>query len=104
MLAAGETYSVREFVELAFAQIGHRIEWRGRVSTNRTSMRTVATSSSPLSGIFPADVDRLLGDLSKVQQRLGWRHKIEFADLAREMVEDAPALLGTEGRLYNRSG
>ena len=30
MLAAGETYSVREFVELAFAQIGHRIEWSGR--------------------------------------------------------------------------
>jgi len=39
-----------------------------------------------------------------VQQRLGWRHRIEFADLAREMVENAPALLGTEGRLYNRSG
>ena len=30
VLATGETYSVREFVELAFAQIGHRIEWRGR--------------------------------------------------------------------------
>ena len=53
-----ETYSVREFVELAFAQIGHRIEWRGRVSTKRASMRTVATSSSPLSGIFPADLGR----------------------------------------------
>ena len=30
MLATGETYSVREFVELAFARVGHRIEWRGR--------------------------------------------------------------------------
>ena len=54
----GGTYSVREFVELAFAQIGHWIEWRGRVSTKRASTRTAATSSSPLSAVFPADLGR----------------------------------------------
>jgi GDP-D-mannose dehydratase len=36
-----------------------------------------------------------------VQQRLGWRHRIEFADLAREMVESDLALLETEGRRYD---
>jgi GDPmannose 4,6-dehydratase len=43
----------------------------------------------------------LLGDPSKARQRLGWRHKIEFADLVREMVECDLALLETEGRRYD---
>ena len=102
----GETYSVREFVELAFAQIGHRIEWRGR-GVNEEGID--AHGGDVLVAVIRGISGRLrsIGCSAiclKVQQRLGWRHKIEFADLAREMVEGAPALLGTEGRLYNRSG
>ena len=65
----GETYSVREFVELAFAQIGHRIEWRGRLSTKRASMRTAVTHSSPsIRGI--SDRPRLIC-CSAIRQRRG---------------------------------
>ena len=60
----------------------------------------VVTCSSPsIRGI--SEVDMLLGDPSKARQRLGWRHKIEFADLVREMVECDLALLETEGRRYD---
>ena len=105
MLATGETYSVREFVELAFAQIGHRIEWRGR-GVDEESID--AHGGDVLVAVIRGISGRLRSiGCSAICLRcssLGWRHKIEFADLAREMVEGAPALLGTEGRLYNRTG
>ena len=103
VLATGETRSVREFVELAFAQTGRRIEWRGRgvdeegIDAHGGGV-LVAVDPRYFS---PTEVDMLLGDPSKARQRLGWRHKIEFADLVREMVESDLALLETEGRRYD---
>jgi GDPmannose 4,6-dehydratase len=103
VLATGETHSVREFVELAFAQVGRKITWRGRgVDEQGIDARggEVLVAVDPRY-FRPTEVDRLLGDPSKARQRLGWHHKIGFADLVREMVESDLALLETEGSRYN---
>src|SRR5437870_4003317 len=103
VLATGEAHSVREFVELACAQVGREIAWRGRgVDEQGIDARNGAVLVAVDPRYFrPTEVDRLLGDPSKAQQRLGWHHKIGFAELVREMVESDLALLETEGSRYN---
>jgi GDPmannose 4,6-dehydratase len=88
VLATGETHSVREFVELAFAAIGRDIEWQGRgVDEVGRCSRTGAVLVSINPRYFrPTEVDLLLGDPSKARERLGWRHTTGFADLVTEMV------------------
>jgi GDPmannose 4,6-dehydratase len=44
----------------------------------------------------PTEVDLLLGDPSKARHRLGWRHKVTFPELVREMVDNDIALLHAE--------
>jgi GDPmannose 4,6-dehydratase len=89
VLATGESHSVREFVELAFAQIGRRIAWRG---AGRDEQGVDAASGEVLVEIDPryfrpAEVDALLGDPTKARSKLGWSHRTSFRELVREMVE-----------------
>jgi GDPmannose 4,6-dehydratase len=89
VLATGETHSVREFVEKAFARVGRRIEWTGRGAAERgveAGTGRVLVEIDP--GYFrPTEVDSLIGDPSKARQKLGWRHKVSFAQLIEEMVD-----------------
>jgi GDPmannose 4,6-dehydratase len=89
VLATGENHSVREFVELAFAKVGRRIDWRGADADEEgLDADTGAVLVKVDSRYFrPTEVDLLLGDPSKAHQVLGWRHKTSFADLVGEMVE-----------------
>lgn len=95
VLATGETHSVREFVELAFAEIGKKIVWRGE-GVNEEGVD--ATSGNVLVKIDPryfrpTEVDMLQGDSSKARKVLGWTHKITFPELVKEMVaEDLKAV------------
>jgi GDPmannose 4,6-dehydratase len=88
VLATGETRSVREFVELAFAEVGRNIEWRGKgieeTGVDRTSGKTVVR----IDPIYfrPTEVDELIGDATKARQKLGWKPKTTFAELVKEMV------------------
>jgi GDPmannose 4,6-dehydratase len=88
VLATGETHSVREFVERAFAQIGVALEWRGQgVDETGVDAETGRTLVKVDPRYFrPTEVDLLLGDPSKARRRLGWRHKIAFDQLVAEMV------------------
>jgi GDPmannose 4,6-dehydratase len=88
VLATGETRSVREFVELAFAEVGRSIEWRGE-GVDETGVDTA--SGKTLVRIDPAyfrptEVDLLIGDATKARDKLGWKPKTTFAELVREMV------------------
>jgi len=88
VLATGETHSVREFVELAFAEVGRRIEWKGKdVEEKGVDSKTgdVLVAIDPRY-FRPTEVELLLGDPSKAHAKLGWRHKTSFPDLVREMV------------------
>ena len=88
VLATGETHSVREFVELAFAETGRTIEWQGEgVSEIGIEKETGKTRVMIDPRYFrPTEVDLLLGDPSKAKQRLGWEHTTSFPALVAEMV------------------
>jgi len=72
VVATGETHSVREFCQLAFARAG--LDWERRVIVDPALVR-------------PADVDLLVGDVSKARRVLGWRSKTSFGGLVEMMVE-----------------
>jgi GDPmannose 4,6-dehydratase len=89
VLATGEAHSVREFVELAFHQVGIKLDWRG---TGTQEKGVEAASGRVLVEIDPryfrpAEVDVLIGDPSKARQKLGWHHKVSFEELVAEMVQ-----------------
>lgn len=72
VLASGETHSVEEFIDLAFAEIGIE-DWRPYVRQSGEFER-------------PAEVDILLGDPSKAEQELGWSREVDFRGLVSRMV------------------
>lgn len=88
VLATGEQHTVREFTELAFAEVGRTLNWSGR-GTNEVGID--AATGETLVAVDPryfrpTEVDSLLGDATKARTKLGWRHKTIFADLVRDMV------------------
>jgi GDPmannose 4,6-dehydratase len=89
ILATGESHTVREFVEKAFAHLGRKIVWRG---SGKDEQGIDAADGRVLVEIDrryfrPTEVDSLLGDASKALAKLGWRHKTTFDALVKEMVE-----------------
>ena len=88
VLATGENHSIREFVERAFAEVGRTIEWSGEGLDEigrdaRTGQALVAVDPRYFR---PTEVEQLIGDPSKANQKLGWRHEVGFEELVREMV------------------
>jgi GDPmannose 4,6-dehydratase len=73
VVATGESYSVREFIEAAFGYAG--LDWEKYIAFDPRYLR-------------PAEVDHLLGDASKARERLGWRPRVGFAELVRSMVDN----------------
>jgi GDPmannose 4,6-dehydratase len=71
-VATGETHSVRELCELAFAVAG--LEWEEHVVVDERFLR-------------PAEVDLLVGDPTKARESLGWRRDVDFPRLVEMMVE-----------------
>jgi GDPmannose 4,6-dehydratase len=88
VLATGETRSVRQFVELAFAEVGRSIAWRGKgvdeTGVDKKSGKTVVRIDPVY--FRPTEVELLIGDASKARQKLGWKPKTSFAELVKEMV------------------
>ena len=73
VVATGETHSVAEFAELAFAVVGIK-NWQDYVKVDPALLR-------------PADVDLLIGDPTKAREKLGWRPEVSFPQLVQMMVE-----------------
>jgi GDPmannose 4,6-dehydratase len=78
VLATNETHSVREFVELAFEQVG--LDWKEFVKHDSRYER-------------PAEVDLLIGDASKAKKLLNWEPQVRFEELVRIMVDADLALI-----------
>jgi GDPmannose 4,6-dehydratase len=89
VLATGEEHSVREFVEKAFTCIGRNIKWHGTgLAEQGVDTRDGRVLIEIDKHYFrPTETDALLGDPSKARQKLGWRHKVTFDELVREMVD-----------------
>ena len=89
VLATGETTPVRTFVEWAFADIGVTLRWDGEGVGEKgycTESGRCLVEVDPRY-FRPTEVELLLGDPTKAQAKLGWRHETSVRDLAREMVE-----------------
>jgi GDPmannose 4,6-dehydratase len=88
VLATGVAYTVREFVELAFQEVGIVLEWQGSGLDEKgvdTKTGRVFVEIDPRY-FRPSEVDFLLGDASKAKEILGWEHKTGFQNLVKEMV------------------
>jgi len=88
VLATGETHSVREFVELAFAETGRRVVWKGKGADEQGVDEKTGQALLLVDPSYyrPTEVDLLLGDPTKAHKVLGWKHKTSFASLIKEMV------------------
>jgi len=89
VIATGETHSVKEFVEKAFAVIGIPVRWEGEgvneVGINATTNEVVVRVDERY--FRPTEVEFLLGDPTKAKKTLGWELEISFDQLVKEMVE-----------------
>jgi GDPmannose 4,6-dehydratase len=88
VLATGETHPVREFVELAFAQVGIEIRWTGEgVAEKGIDAKSGKTVVEIDPRYFrPTEVDLLIGDPSKAERVLGWKASTPFRQLVSDMV------------------
>jgi GDPmannose 4,6-dehydratase len=89
VIATGVQYSVRQFVEIAAAELGLSITWKGtgvdEVGIDASGRRIVAVDPRYFR---PAEVETLLGDATKAREKLGWTPRTTFAELVREMVQE----------------
>lgn len=89
VIATGEQRTVREFVEIAAAEIDMKMTWRGtgldEQGFDQNGLCIVAVDPRYFR---PAEVDTLLGDPSKAREKLGWVPKTSFADMVREMMRE----------------
>jgi GDPmannose 4,6-dehydratase len=105
VIATGESHSVREFVEMAFREIGVEIQWKGKGAKEVGVISEVRGQRSEVGGqdqavragdvvvevdrryFRPTEVDELLGDSSKARKSLGWEPKISFQEMISAMVK-----------------
>ena len=114
VIATGVTTPVREFVRMAFAEIGVELEFKGR---NEKEVAVVTASTHPDYQVKigkevvavdpryyrPTEVDLLIGDPTKAQTKLGWTPKYDLPMLVKEMVEADIELFRKE-KLLKESG
>jgi GDPmannose 4,6-dehydratase len=104
VLATGETHEVREFVELAFAEVGRRIVWKGKgIDEKGIDAKTNDILVEIDARYFrPTEVDLLLGDPTKAQRQLGWKHTTSFRDMVKEMVASDMVVVKEEAQRFAR--
>ena len=89
VLATGKTHSVREFVEIAFNEVGIKIKWEGKgineVGKDQKTQKILIRVDKKY--FRPTEVDILHGDYTKAKENLGWNPKISFQELVKEMIK-----------------
>jgi GDPmannose 4,6-dehydratase len=105
VLATGETHSVREFVELSFAEVGVKLNWTGEGVDEKgvdAADGRVLVEIDPRY-FRPTEVDLLLGDPSKARRVLGWTHTTGFPDLVKDMLQSDLAAMQKEAVRHDTS-
>lgn len=90
VIATGQQYSVREFVEASFLEVGIEIKWNGKGIDEKGIDAATGKSLVEVDKCYfrPTEVDALLGDAGKAKKKLGWTPKITFKELVSEMVRE----------------
>nr|WP_295869248.1 GDP-mannose 4,6-dehydratase [uncultured Chitinophaga sp.] len=97
VIATGITTTVRDFITLAFKEVGVEVEYRGEGVNEKGYVKSVTNPESALKPgqeivlidpryFRPTEVDLLIGDPTKAQQQLGWKPKYDLTGLVSEMV------------------
>jgi len=92
VIATGEQYSVRDFVNAAAAELGMKIRWEGAGGDEKGYWQTPEGDKQIVAVdpryFRPTEVETLLGDPGKARDRLGWTPKVTFSELVAEMVRE----------------
>ena len=90
VLATNETHTVREFVELAFAEVGVGIEWKGEGVNEKGYDKNTGKLLVDVNPRYfrPAEVELLWGDSTKAEIELGWKRKVSFKELVSMIVRE----------------
>ena len=90
VIATGEQYSVRQFVELAASHFGFELEWHSNgvdeVALDKNTKKTIIAVDPKY--FRPAEVETLLGDPSKAKENLGWEPTVSFKELVEDMCKN----------------
>ena len=105
VLATGEAHSVREFVEKAFTHIGRTVVWKGAGVEEKGIDKDSGKVLVEIDPRYfrPTEVDSLVGDPRKAHNKLGWRHRVTFDELVRDMVTADLAEIRFEQQRHGRS-
>jgi GDPmannose 4,6-dehydratase len=113
VIATGITTSVRDFIRMAFEQIGVELEFKGKGAEEKGFVRSCTSGYGFTTGqevvkidpryFRPTEVDLLIGDPTKAQQKLGWQPKYSLKELVAEMV-DADVQAFKQEKLLLESG
>lgn len=100
VLATGVTTKVRQFVEWSFAEVGIKLEWRGKGVDEKgydvASGRCLIEVDPRY--FRPTEVELLLGDPTKAHTKLGWKHETSVEALCAEMVREDLKTVAEEKR------
>ncbi|MBU9725157.1 GDP-mannose 4,6-dehydratase [Diplocloster modestus] len=107
VLATNETHTVREFVELSFAEVGIDIEWVGSGVGEKGFDKKTGRLLVDVDPRFfrPAEVEFLWGDCTKAESELGWQRQVSFPKLVSMMVdEDMKSIAGISAKEFREAG
>ena len=90
VLATGETYSIRDFVEEAFSCVNIAISWKGKGLNEKGVNKKTNEILVEVDKAYyrPSDVNYLKGDACKAKRELGWKCNVSFKKLVKEMMEN----------------
>lgn len=89
VIATGEYYTVRLFLELAFKEIGKEIVWKGEGVDEIGVEKDTGIVRVKVNPKYyrPTEVEQLIGDATKAKEKLGWVPKVTIHELVKEMVQ-----------------
>ncbi|MBR3058179.1 MAG: GDP-mannose 4,6-dehydratase [Clostridiales bacterium] len=98
VVATGETRTVREFAELAFSHLDIKLRWEGEGVDEKGIDEATGKVLVKVNPKFfrPAEVEFLLGDPKKAEEKLGWKREISFSELVERMVKNDFELVSKE--------
>ena len=104
VIATGIQHSVREFVDLAASHMDVKIEWKGQGVDEKGYDKATGKLIVAVDPRFfrPAEVETLLGDPTKAQQKLGWKPQITFAKLVEDMMKSDLSLAERDAMLKEK--
>ena len=100
VLATGKTMAVRDFVELAFKEIGVQVDWKGKGLNEKGYDSGNGRCLVQVDPRYfrPTEVDVLLGDPTKARKKLGWKHETSVEALCAEMLHEDLSVVAKERR------